>query len=359
MRQQAGRRLLLRCLQWTLLLPCAAGLADAAGSGIHPAPAFTPLQLEALPVTGWLTNGGNLYNQRYSPLAQINVANVGKLQAKWRTHLAGSGVGAQYSGQGQPIVANGVIYISTGASDVFAVSVASGAILWRYTASLDAARVRACCGWINRGVALGAGMVFVGQLDAELVALDQASGRELWSVQTADPLKGYTITGAPLYYDGLVIIGFAGGEAGIRGHISAYDAGTGKLVWSFYTVPGPGEIGHDSWPADNDSWKYGGAPIWQTPAVDPQLGLHLLLHRQRRPRLQRRRARRRQPVHRVGPGAGSEDRQVPLALPAGAPRHLGLRLAQPGDPVRRALCRHHAQGYCGSLQDRLGVHPGS
>jgi alcohol dehydrogenase (cytochrome c) len=85
--------------------------------------------------------------------------------------------------------------------------------------------------------------------------------------------KGYTITAAPLYYDGMVITGVSGGEFSIRGRVQAYDAKTGKEVWRFYTIPGPGEKGHDTWPQDNDSWKHGGAPVWQTPAVDPELGL--------------------------------------------------------------------------------------
>jgi len=240
---------------------------------IKPAPAYTPQQLLALPTTSWLTNGGNLYNQRYSPLTAINRDNVAQLKAQWRIHLQDSGNSTKYSGQGQPIVLDGVIYLSTGANDVFAVSVETGDILWRYTADIDPARVRVCCGWVNRGVAIGEGKVFMGQVDARLVALDQATGKLLWSIQAEDPLKGYAITAGALYYDGMVIVGFAGGEAGIRGHIDAYDAKNGAHIWRFYTVPGPGEVGHDTWPADNDAWKYGGAPIWQTPAVDPELGL--------------------------------------------------------------------------------------
>jgi len=255
---------------------CALVLALAASASwaqIKPAPAFTPRQLAAPRADAWLTNGGSFMNQRYSPLQQINRGNVAQLKGKWRTHLEGSGLGAQHSGQGQPIFYNGVIYITTGPSDVFAISVESGAILWRYTAGIEAARVRACCGWINRGAALGDGKVFIGRLDSQLVALDQRDGKVLWQVEAEDPLQGYTITAAPLYYDGLVIVGFAGGEAGIRGRIKAFDAKTGKLAWTFYTIPGPGEFGHDTWPADNDAWKYGGAPIWQTPAADPKLGL--------------------------------------------------------------------------------------
>ena len=116
-------------------------------------------------------------------------------------------------------------------------------------------------------------MVFVGRLDAQLVALDQRTGKPVWTIQAEDPAQAYSIVSAPLYYDGMVITGFGGGDLGARGRVKAYDAKTGKLVWTFYTIPGPGEFGHETWPADNEAWKYGGAPVWNTPAVDPQLGL--------------------------------------------------------------------------------------
>jgi alcohol dehydrogenase (cytochrome c) len=115
--------------------------------------------------------------------------------------------------------------------------------------------------------------VYVGQLDGKLVALDQKTGKVEWSVQAEGWQDGLVITAAPLYYDGLVIVGFAGAEFAIRGRVKAFDAKTGKLVWTFYTVPGPGELGADTWPPDNAVWKHGGASVWQTPAVDPDLGL--------------------------------------------------------------------------------------
>ena len=240
---------------------------------ITPSPAFSDKQLVALPSTDWITNGGNLYNQRYSPLAAINRDNVGSLKAVWRTHLNGSGLGAQYSGQGQPLVYDGVIYMVTGNDDVFALDVKTGAILWSYEAHLDPDRVKVCCGWISRGLGMGAGKVYLGQLDAKLVALDQRTGKVVWTTQAQDPLQGYSIVSAPLYFDGLVITGLGGADMGIRGQVKAFDAKTGKPRWTFYTIPGPGEFGNDTWPANTDMWKYGGASVWQTPAVDPQLGL--------------------------------------------------------------------------------------
>ena len=253
--------------------PCrAAPTADA----IAPAPAFTPAALARLPRLDWPTNGGDLFNQRYSPLEQIDRDNVGRLKAVWRASLRGSGLDRRQSGQAQTIVYDGTLYTITGNDDVFAISVATGAVLWEYRAGLDPAKVVPCCGWVSRGVGIGDGRIYAGQMDNRLVALDQRSGRVLWSVQSEE-LKpgagGFTITAAPLYYDGLVIVGYAGGELAIRGRVKAYDARTGKLRWIFYTIPAPGEPGHETWPADNDAWKYGGASIWQTPAVDPQLGL--------------------------------------------------------------------------------------
>jgi quinohemoprotein ethanol dehydrogenase len=242
-------------------------------AAITRAPAFESKELAALPRHGWPTNGGNIYNQRYSPLTQINRDNVAHLKPAWRTSLRGSGVDSKYSGQAQPLVYEGVIYIVTGANDVFALDVETGAILWSYEAKLDQSIHVVCCGWLSRGVAMGGGRIYVGQLDGQLVALDQQTGAVVWSTQAERWQDGFSITAAPLYYDGLVITGFAGGDRATRGRVKAYDAQTGAHRWTFYTIPGPGEFGHDTWPQDNDAWKYGGAAVWQTPAVDPDLGL--------------------------------------------------------------------------------------
>jgi PQQ-dependent dehydrogenase (methanol/ethanol family) len=263
------KRITFAALAATLWMGGAAAQRAPAGAP----PKFTAQQLTAAPTSGWITNGGNLYNQRYSPLARINKDNVARLKPAWRTHLNGSGTESKYSGQAQPIVYDGVIYVPTGANDVFALNADDGKILWTYEAHLDPNITVICCGWLSRGVAIGEGKVFSGQLDGKLVALDHATGKVVWSVQAETNADGFSITGAPLYYDGLVITGFAGGDRAARGRVKAYDARDGKLVWTFYTIPGPGEVGHDTWPSYNDTWKYGGAAVWQTPAVDPELGL--------------------------------------------------------------------------------------
>jgi len=135
------------------------------------------------PNAAWLKSGGNLLNQNYSPLTQINRQSVANLKAVWRARLDGSGVGAKYSGEAQPVVYQGVVYIVTGADDVFAISVITGEVIWKYHADLDQSITTVCCGWTSRGLALGEGKVFVGQLNGRLVALDQKSGETAWSIQ--------------------------------------------------------------------------------------------------------------------------------------------------------------------------------
>jgi alcohol dehydrogenase (cytochrome c) len=241
----------------------AAAFADAAAQtslgeradAIPAAPAFDAAALTAAPTSGWFTNGGNLYNQRYSPLEQINRDNVADLKGAWRASLNGSGITPRSANQAQPLVYGGVLYIVTGENDAFAVDVDSGEVLWEYEANVDPAVARPCCGWAARGLGMGDGKIFVGQLDAKLVALDQQTGEVVWSIQAEDPVAGFSITSAPLYYDGLVITGFAGGDLGTRGRVNAYDADTGELVWRFYTVAGPGEVGHDTFPGAPPSFS--------------------------------------------------------------------------------------------------------
>ena len=181
-------------------------------------------------------------------------------------------MGHRYSNEVTPIVVDGVIYISTGANDVFAIDVSTGSQLWEHR-STRTKDIFNCCGSTNRGVAVGDGRVYMGQLDGSVVALDQRTGKPIWRTEIESWKRGYIITSAPLYIDGMVITGISGGEYGGRGRVVALDAKTGKERWHFFTIPGPGVPGHESWPSDNDAWKTGGAPVWQTPAFDPELGL--------------------------------------------------------------------------------------
>lgn len=261
-------KVLARVFLYITFIPVSLSARD-----INPSPAFTSEQLLADPTTDWVTNGGNIYNQRYSPLTELTPENIADLKAVWRTSLQGSATGFWHSNQTQILVYEGIMYIITGENDVFAVSVDRGEVIWKYQSNLSGSGLVLCCGWVARGVAMGEGRIYFGQLDAKLVALDQRTGEVVWTVQAEDPGKGYSITSAPLYYNGMVITGFAGGEFGIRGRVKAYDADDGSLLWTFYTIPGPGETGHASWPQDNNAWQTGGAPMYQTPAVDPELGL--------------------------------------------------------------------------------------
>ena len=174
------------------------------------APAFSAADLTALPARNWITNGGNLYNQRYSRLDQINRGNVQDVKAVWRVGLNGSGVGPGYSQQAQLLFYEGVLYAVTGDDDVFAVDVETGKFLWTYEADVDFKTSVVCCGRLSRGVGLGDGKIFLGRLDGRLIALDQRSGEVVWDVQAADPKQGYGITAAPLYLNNRAATIYAG-----------------------------------------------------------------------------------------------------------------------------------------------------
>jgi quinohemoprotein ethanol dehydrogenase len=221
----------------------------------------------------WVTNGGNLTNQRYSTLKQIDATNIKQLKGAWMARLKRSGFGTKYSAEATPLVKDGIMYMVTGNDDVFALNAKTGEILWQRWSWIDRKISVVCCGWLSRGLAMGEGMLFVGQLDANVVALDIKTGKEVWKTPIEDWHNGYSITSAPLYYDGIVYSGISGGELGIRGRLTALDAKTGKILWRAYTVPDPGEFGSETWPAASAAAIPRGASIWNTPALDPQLGL--------------------------------------------------------------------------------------
>jgi alcohol dehydrogenase (cytochrome c) len=220
----------------------------------------------------WVTNGGNLSNQRYSTLTQINNSNVKRLKGAWMIRLKGSGFNAKYSFEASPLVKDGIMYVITGDDDVFALNAKTGEILWQYGSGITGKRAL-CCGWANRGLAMGEGLLFFGQLDATVVALDMKTGEVVWRTPIENHEHGYSITSAPLYYDGIVYSGISGGEYGVRGRLTALDAKIGAILWRSYTLPGPGEFGSDTWPPGTDHAMRGGAPIWNTPALDPELGI--------------------------------------------------------------------------------------
>src|SRR5215510_2516157 len=183
----------------------------------------------------WVTNGGNLTNQRYSMLKQIDTSNVKQLKGAWMTRLKGSGLGGKYSFEASPLVKNGIMYVITGNDDVFALDAKTGEFLWEYWSGIDQKISTACCGWVNRGLAMGEGLLFFGQLDANVVALDMKTGKLAWKTPIEKWENGYTITSAPLYYDGMVYSGLAGGEFGVRGRLTALDAKSGEVMWRWFT----------------------------------------------------------------------------------------------------------------------------
>jgi alcohol dehydrogenase (cytochrome c) len=213
----------------------------------------------------WLTYSGSYLSQRHSTLREVTPANVANLELKWT--LQNQVFGAW---QSSPLVVDGVMYVTQRPNDVLAVDAKSGRVFWQYrhVVSPDA---RVCCGSNNRGVAILGDRLFLATLDAHLVALDATNGKPLWNIAIADPALGYSMTMAPLVVKDKVLVGVGGGEYGIRGFIAAFDAGSGREVWRFHTIPGPGDAGHETW--KNDAWKTGGGSIWVTPSYDPDLNL--------------------------------------------------------------------------------------
>ncbi len=174
--------------------------------------------------------------------------------------------------QATPLLHHGVLYISADGSRVFALDARTGKKIWGYDPEIGKEVERVyCCGAINRGVALSGELVFIGTLDARVVALNKETGAVVWDTQVVDWAQGYSITGAPLVVKDMVLTGVAGGEFGIRGFVKAFDAKTGALRWTAYTIPGPGEPGNETWPGD--TWKNGGGPTWTTGVYDPSLNL--------------------------------------------------------------------------------------
>jgi quinohemoprotein ethanol dehydrogenase len=245
-----------------------------AANGITLAPKFTSEELYEHAGDNWISNGGGTTNDRFSSLDEINTENVKELKGDWMTKIGANATAAKFSAEGQALEYEGTIYISDGADDVFALNAHTGETLWTYEPHLppDPLGEVVCCGWDNRGVALGDGMVFVSQLNGDQIALDQETGKVKWSTPVVKPGSGFSITSAPLYYNGKVYVGGSGGEYGVRGRLSALDAETGKIDWRFYTTPSPSETGGDTWP-NNGSYKTGGASLWNTPTVDPELGM--------------------------------------------------------------------------------------
>jgi alcohol dehydrogenase (cytochrome c) len=213
----------------------------------------------------WLTYSGGYSSQRYSALRQISPSNVKNLEQKWV--LQNQVYGAW---QSSPIVVDGIMYVTQRPNDVLALDAKTGRVFWLYRYTNSGIQ-QVCCGANNRGLAILGDTLFMGTLDAHLVAIDTKNGKPLWNVEVGDDKLAYSITLAPLVVKDKVIVGVGGAEYGIRGFVAAYHAQTGKELWRFYTIPGPGEPGSDSW--SGEAWSHGGGSIWVTGSYDPALNL--------------------------------------------------------------------------------------
>src|SRR6266849_1208701 len=208
----------------------------------------------------WLMYSGDYAGHRFSALHQINTSNASSLVPKWAYQTMGGG-----KFETTPLVVDGVLYATGQDNRAFALDAKSGRPIWQYQRALPQ-DIRLCCGRVNRGLAILGDKVFLGTHNAHVISIDTKTGNIVWDVTAVDYRKGYSITLAPLAIKNRVLVGVSGGEYGIRGFIDAYDAATGARRWRFYTVPGPGEPGHETW--EGDSWKIGGAPAWNTGTYD-------------------------------------------------------------------------------------------
>jgi alcohol dehydrogenase (cytochrome c) len=214
----------------------------------------------------WMTYGGNYSAWRYSALAQITRENIKNLIPVWTLHTGELRGGLNAT----PLVMDGVIYLMGPMNRVFAINAETGRVIWKYFYKLPEMSIPYQRG--SRGLAIGHGMVYFGTVDNHVVALDMKTGREIWDIEVEDMRQcGCNITSAPLVVKDKVITGVTGGEHAHRGYLNAFDAKTGKHLWRFYTIPGPGEPGFETW--GEKMWKYGGAPTWLTGSYDPELNL--------------------------------------------------------------------------------------
>ena len=224
----------------------------------------------------WPMSEGDWGNRRFSSLNQINTTNIKSLAGAWIRKFDGE------TSRSHPVVRDGMMFV-TASTHVYALNPKTGEVIWTFTPPVPPSN-------LYKGVAVGEGLVFVGLSDSRLVAVDEKTGKQVWEALVGDPQPprtdltsqfnyvgapptGQYISAAPTYAKGLVIVSMANGDYAIRGRVAAFDAKTGKPAWKFNTIPGPGEIGHDTWPKDSDAWTKGGAGVWMTPTIDPDLDL--------------------------------------------------------------------------------------
>ena len=253
-------------------------------------PATAPRDLERPAPGEWRHNGRDYHNQRYSPLRQLTPTNIGRLtpRALFQLQMAHPNSGAEAT----PIVVDGRLYVSSDYDVITAFDLRSRKQLWRYEPAID--KGKPCCGPVNRGVAVSGATVFLGTIDARVIALDALTGAVRWEAVNADPDSGYSITMAPVIVGDRVIVGTSGGEFPTRGSVTAYDITSGARVWRWYAIPSPDDGGWwGTWAATAptgeslgrditqerrdsatyaESWRTGGGPVWAQPAFDAESG---------------------------------------------------------------------------------------
>jgi alcohol dehydrogenase (cytochrome c) len=215
----------------------------------------------------WLTYSGSYKSQRHTTLRQIRRNNVADLELAWVFQSR-----SLESLETTPLVVDGIMYLTEPPNTAIALDAATGRLYWRYQYD-PSPESRPCCGRVNRGLAMHGNTLFMAAIDSVLIAIDATTGKPIWQKSIADPTAGYAMTLAPLVVKDKVIVGVAGGEYGIRGFVAAYDVATGDEVWRFYTIPGPGEPGFETWEDGGDAWMHGGGSVWLTGSYDPELNL--------------------------------------------------------------------------------------
>ena len=213
----------------------------------------------------WLMYSGSYNGWRHTPLAQITPASIAKLSIRWVKQFDISDANIEAT----PLVIDGTIFTTTDPDHVFAIDARTGGVIWEYKRTIPPGlpiEFR-----VNRGLAVQGGTLFFASLEGDLVAINANDGKLLWQTLVASPSEGYTINVAPLAVNHSVVIGVSGGEFGARGFLAAYDVSTGQQQWKFYTIPGPGEAGHETWL--NDAWRSGGGGTWITGSYDPSTDL--------------------------------------------------------------------------------------
>jgi glucose dehydrogenase len=250
--------------------------APARTSAITPSPAYTAAQLNAPAGENWLTNMGSLNGWRYSSLTQITPANVATLKEAWHINLGTCATKNAACGslETNAVVFNGTSYLQTPKSDVFALDAATGAQLWHWTPTYEPG-FNVGTGGRQPGVAIAEGKVFAGTRDGYLIALDQILGGQIWKSEVSPWRKGGKVSAAPIYVNGLVLVGDASGDnGGVSASMHAYDAVNGRELWTWTVVPHPGQPGGNTWPANDPQGRhYAGGSMWESPIIDTQRNL--------------------------------------------------------------------------------------